>query len=179
MSDQKLTPEVQQDAATTPSIEATVTRSPRTHIDSSPLPTDSMVTVPLSEADGASTEDDEEGARESMIRPKITVDVQRTSSRTNSSEIRKAFGRRSSEASVETPATESPAVSTDATPISPKTSNTSRRNSDGSGHSEHVDWAELEKKEEQEPDREEEVRLCEFAYTQWSRLTLTRPWPYY
>ena len=145
-----------------PSTEETVTRSPRTHIDSSPLPTDSMVTVPLSEADSGSTED-EEGARESTTRPEIIVEEQRSSSRTNSSEIRKAFGRRSSETSVETPATESPTVSihdTDA-PVSPKTPGRPRTNSDGSGNSEHIDWAELDKKEEQEPDREEEVGYVE------------------
>ena len=48
-------------------------RQPRTHVDSSPLPTDSMVTVPLSETDGTSPEE-EEGARQSVMRPEIIVD---------------------------------------------------------------------------------------------------------
>ncbi|CAN9199591.1 unnamed protein product [Alternaria alternata] len=135
-------------------------RQPRTHIDSSPLPTDSMVTVPLSETDGT-TPEEEEGARQSVMRPEIIVEERRASSRTNSTEIRNAFGRRASQASIETPAPTSPTISvrdTDA-PVSPKTAGESRgrRTSNGSGKSEEVDWAELEKKEEQEPEGEEEA----------------------
>lgn len=145
-----------------PAMDEKGSRSPRTHIDSSPLPTDSMVTVALSETDGASTtdhgdgdeegatdddddddnndnnNDDEEGARESVTHPAIVVGEQPldsssttlSSSRTTSREIHDAFGAR-------------------------------RRDSDGSGSgsSETVDWAELEKKEEQEPASEEEVRV--------------------
>jgi hypothetical protein len=139
--------------------EEAVERSPRTHVDSSPLPTDSMVTVPLSETDGQ-TPEEEEGARESVIQPEIVVEERRASSRTNSTEIRNAFGRRASQASIETPAPTSPTISvrdTDA-PVSPKPDESrGRRTSNGSGKSEEVDWAELEKKEEQEPEGEEEV----------------------
>lgn len=158
MSDEKKPTEVNQEI-TIQDGEEMAARSPRTHIDSAPLPTDSMVTVPLSETEGSVR--DGEGARESMMQPEIIVEEQRTSSRTNSSEIRKAFGRRSSDTSVEAVAIDSPTVSvhdTDA-PVSPKSSTRPRGNSSGSGsgNSEQVDWAELEKKEEQEPDREEEV----------------------
>jgi hypothetical protein len=130
------------------SVEA-VTRSPRTHIDSTPLPTDSMVTVPLSEADSTP---DEEGERDSMSRPRIVVEGRRDSSRPSSSEILKAFGRRSSEASIESAASDSPTVSVHDVDAEERRGRRSpRRGSDGSGKSEPVDWAELERKEEQEP----------------------------
>ncbi|KAH7082935.1 rab-GTPase-TBC domain-containing protein [Paraphoma chrysanthemicola] len=144
--------DAQQEVATT-SIEETATRSPRTHVDSSPLPTDSMVTVPLSEA-GTSPDDDD--LRESTGRPQIIVEERRDSSRPNSTEILKAFGRRSSQGSIDAPTADSPTVSVHDvdTPSSPEAPNFSRRGSDGSGKSEPVDWAELEKKEEQEPEGE-------------------------
>ncbi|EOA91618.1 uncharacterized protein SETTUDRAFT_85012 [Exserohilum turcica Et28A] len=142
-------------------------RSPRTHVDSAPLPTDSMVTVPLSETDGPSPDDDDTdtspaaaaAAAAALPRPDIVVEERRTSSRADSIEIRKAFGRRSSQASVDAPTPTSPTISvrdTDA-PVSPKKDARERRTSNGSGKSEEVDWAELEKKEEQEPEGEEEA----------------------
>tara|TARA_R110002003_G_scaffold284_1_gene18264 strand:- start:2298 stop:2792 length:495 start_codon:yes stop_codon:yes gene_type:complete len=142
-----------QKEGTTPNVEEAVTRSPRTHVDSSPLPTDSMVTVPLSEA---GTSPDEDDVRESTLRPQIIVEERRDSSRPNSSEILKAFGRRSSQASIDIPTADSPTVSVHDvdSPSSPDAANLSRRGSDGSGKSEPVDWAELEKKEEQEPEGE-------------------------
>jgi hypothetical protein len=163
MSDENTTMEAK-DENVAPNMEGATERAPRTHVDSSPLPTDSMVTVPLSprETDRRTPEDEEEGARESIMSPQIVVEERRASSRTNSAEIRQAFGgRRSSQASEETPALASPTVSvrdTDA-PVSPKSksSERGRRTSNGSGKSEEVDWAELEKKEEQEPEGEEEV----------------------
>jgi hypothetical protein len=135
-------------------VEETVTRSPRTHIDSAPLPTDSMVTVPLSE--GSTTPDDDESTRGSILHPQIIVDDRRDSSRPSSTEILKAFGRRSSQASIDAPSVDSPIVSVnDAdSPDARKSRARSRRQSDGSGKSEPVDWAELEKKEEQEPEGE-------------------------
>lgn len=135
-------------------VQGTHTKSPRTHVDSTPLPTDSMVTVPLSEA--GTTPDDDDDARESISRPPIIVEERRDSSRPSSTEILKAFGRRSSQDSIEEPTAESPTVSVrdvDA-PESPASDSSSRRNSDGSGKSVPVDWAELEKKEEQEPEGE-------------------------
>jgi hypothetical protein len=120
--------------------EEVVTRSPRTHIDSAPLPTDSMVTVPLSEG---STTPDEASVRGSVSQPQIVVHPRRDSSRPSSTEILKAFGRRSSVAASEQEA-ESPGAR--------KSRARARRQSDGSGRSEPVDWAELEKKEEQEPE---------------------------
>jgi hypothetical protein len=127
------------------------TRSPRTHIDSAPLPTDSMVTVPLSEG---STTPDDASMRGSMSisQPQIVVDERRDSSRPSSTEILKAFGRRSSSSSQQA----SPTVSVqDAdSPNARKSRARARRQSDGSGKSEPVDWAELEKKEEQEPEGE-------------------------
>lgn len=160
-----------QDSPTTPTADDTLPRSPRTHVDSTPLPTDSMVTVPLSEA-GTAPEEEDTRQSASPLRPEIIVEEQqRDSSRPNSVEILKAFGRRASQASInDTPTAESPTVSVhdvDAapesaeapTPTSPSAPNadlytTSRRGSDGSGKSEPVDWAELEKKEEQEPEGE-------------------------
>ncbi|RAR01791.1 ecotropic viral integration site 5 protein [Stemphylium lycopersici] len=142
-----------QEAMAAPKLEGSIQRSPK-HV-----PTDSMVTVPLSETDGR-TPEEEESARESMVRPNIIVEERRGSSRTNSTEIREAFGRRDSQTGAEAPAPTSPTISvrdTDA-PVSPKTEEArGRRTSNGSGKSEEVDWAELEKKEEQEPEGEEEA----------------------
>lgn len=174
MSDENTRVEVEQDTAV-PNIE-TVARSPRTHVDSSPLPTDSMVTVPLSEADAGP--EDEEDAEEPRGRPQIVVEERRRSSRASSSEIRKAFGRRESQASVDASANDSPTVSindTDA-PTSPETSAQIRRNSGDSGKSEQVDWAELEKKEEQQPEGEEEVWFSTAPRN--PMLICDRLWPY-
>ncbi|XP_014556959.1 hypothetical protein COCVIDRAFT_37474 [Bipolaris victoriae FI3] len=145
-------------------VDQTVQRSPRTHVDSAPLPTDSMVTVPLSETDGRTPEDDQSACSSptSPVRPDIVVGERRTSSaRADSIEIRQAFGRSQSQSQTSADATTtptSPAISvrdTDA-PESPKIDTRERRTSNGSGKSEEVDWAELEKKEEQEPEGEEE-----------------------
>lgn len=164
MADQKTNVDVDKDE--TLSTVDTPTRSPRTHVDSSPLPTDSMVTVPLSEAD-AGADEDEEGSRDLTARPDIIVEERRASSRTNSSEIRKAFGRHDSQTSVDTAAIESPDLclhEADA-PVSPRPSH-SRNNSEDSVKSQPVDWAELEKKEEQQPEAEgeEEVWFLPIAF---------------
>ncbi|KAH8700056.1 rab-GTPase-TBC domain-containing protein [Phaeosphaeriaceae sp. PMI808] len=172
-------------AATATGDETTVTRLPRTHVDSAPLPTDSMVTVPLSEA---GTIPDEEGTRASVAgtipdeeegtcqstahpaQPSIVVEERRDSSRPNSTEILKAFGRRSSQVSLDTGTStgidtgtstgtvDSPTVSVHDTDAldSPQSPTALRRRSDGSGKSEPVDWAELEKKEEEEQEQEPE-----------------------
>jgi hypothetical protein len=155
--------------AATVAVEAAVTRSPRTHVDSAPLPTDSMVTVPLSEA---GTSPDEESVRESILQPQIVVEERRDSSRPSSTEILKAFGRRDSQASIDTPTVDSPTVSVHDADAdadaedSRKSRARSRRQSDGSGKSEPVDWAELEKKEEQEPEGEgqDKVGICTALY---------------
>ncbi|RMZ74455.1 gtpase activating [Pyrenophora seminiperda CCB06] len=134
-------------------VEESTERRSRTHVA-----TDSMVTVPLSDM-GEKTGEDEQTGRESATRPTIIVEERRASSRTNSAEIRNAFGRRNSQTSIEIPTPASPTISvhdTDAA-VSPKTDNKRRSNSNGSGKSEEVDWAELEKKEEQEPEGEEEA----------------------
>ena len=149
----------------------------RTHVDSKPLPTDSMVTVPLSET-GDKAPEDEHNTRESCTRPAIIVEERRASSRTDSAEIRNAFGRRSSQASIENPVPESPTISvhdTDA-PASPQTDTKRRSNSNGSGKSQEVDWAELEKKEEQEPEGEEEV-CPSLVAQQAQQMLINRPWP--
>lgn len=130
-------------SVTTPTVEEP--RPPRTHVDSKPLPTDSMVTVPLSEA---GTNDD--GVRDSTIRPEIIVEKRRLSSRPNSDEIHKAFGRRASQASVVAPTSNSPTVSvSDVDAEETPKSTRSRSGSDSSGDAK-VDWAELEKKEIQQ-----------------------------
>lgn len=136
----------------TVTVEEVVTRSPRTHVDSAPLPTDSMVTVPLSEA--GTIPDDDESVRESISQPQIVVEERRDSSRPNSTEILKAFGRRDSQASIDAHTINSPTVSVHDTDAGDRRKSRSRvrRQSDDSGKSEPVDWAELEKKEEQEPE---------------------------
>jgi hypothetical protein len=128
-----------------------VTHSPRTPHHQ---PTDSMVTVPLSEA---GTMPDEDSPRESIQRPRIIIEERRDSSRPSSSEILKAFGRRNSQESIESRTVDSPRVSvrdTDAEESSRGRKNPRRRDSDDSGKSQQVDWAELERKEEQEPEGE-------------------------
>jgi hypothetical protein len=144
----------------TVTVEESVTRSPRTHVDSAPLPTDSMVTVPLSEA-GTTPED--EDVREPVAQPQIIVEERRDSSRPSSTEILKAFGRRDSQESVDTPAVDSPTVSVHDADVDDRRKSRSRvrRQSDGSGKSEPVDWAELEKKEEQEPEGEGQDKVSQ------------------
>lgn len=135
--------DIDENSVTIPTIEKS--RPPRTHVDSKPLPTDSMVTVPLSEA---GTNDDD--GRDSVIRPEIIVEERRLSSRPSSVEIHKAFGRRASQASVTAPASGSPTVSiSDADAPARPTSTRSRSDSESSGDAK-VDWAELEKKETQQ-----------------------------
>ncbi|KAF3006504.1 hypothetical protein E8E13_004799 [Curvularia kusanoi] len=131
-------------SATTPTVEES--RPPRTHVDSTPLPTDSMVTVPLSEA---GTNDDD--ARDSVIRPEIIVEERKSSSsRPSSDEIHKAFGRRGSQASIVASTSGSPTVSVhDVDAADTLKSTRSRSGSDSSGDAK-VDWAELEKKETQQ-----------------------------
>jgi hypothetical protein len=132
-----------ENSVTTPTVKEP--RPPRTHVDSTPLPTDSMVTVPLSEA---GTNDDD--VRESIIRPEIIVEERRLSSRPSSDEIHKAFGRRASQASVIAPTSDSPTVSVhDVDAAETPKSTRSRSGSDSSGDAK-VDWAELEKKETQQ-----------------------------
>lgn len=139
-------------------------RLPRTHIDSQPLPTDSMVTVPLSEAptDGGAM-DEEEYTPQTPLKPEITVGDRRLSSRPTSEEILKAFREpRASDASLGGSSVRNSTLSlTDNTSAGPTPKgDRSRSNSSGSDHSVRVDWAELEKKEEQEPQEEgqDEVR---------------------
>jgi hypothetical protein len=129
-------------------------RSPRTHVDSQPLPTDSMVTVPLSEAatDGGSATEDEECILVTPPKPEITVDERRLSSRPTSAEIMQAIREpRDSDASINTPEMGSPTLSLpEKAPGGSRLGDRPRSSSDSSDRSAHVDWAELEKKEEQE-----------------------------
>ncbi|KAF2735350.1 ecotropic viral integration site 5 protein [Polyplosphaeria fusca] len=152
--------EAAKDHAMQPAAPSAAERSPRTHVDSSPLPTDSMVTVPLSEADSAQVDDDEDV--ESYDPPAIpqgegTIEDKSISSRPSSAEIMQAFGQRSSEAdSIKSPTTtelDSPTISLpeEDQPSTPTSTKRSRSGSNGSDHSAHVDWVELEKTEEQEP----------------------------
>jgi hypothetical protein len=142
-------------------------RFPRMHIDSGPLPTDSMVTVPLSEAatDDEPATGDYEFTLTTPRKPAIALDERRLSSRPTSAEILRAIREpRDSDASIDTPAMNSPTLSLpdEDSPKSPKSKEGSRSPSTESDRSAHVDWAELEKKEEQEPqeDGQDEVRLC-------------------
>jgi hypothetical protein len=144
-------------------------RPPRTHVDSTPLPTDSMVTVPLSEAGTNDDDDDDDDVRDSVIRPEIVVE-ERKSSRPSSDEIHKAFGRRASQDSTIAPTASSPTVSVhdvDATET-PK-SRRSRSGSDSSGEAK-VDWAELEKKETQQ-NHEGQDDVGSISPGMWTMLT--------
>lgn len=137
-----------------------VERSPRTHVDSQPLPTDSMVTVPLSETDGANAADDDH-VLPTTRQPEIIVE-KRLSSRPNSAEIMKAFGRRSSQDDADvSPTISLPGEETPGSPLTPTPRERSRSDSSGSNQSAHVNWAELDKKEEQEPEGQgqDDVRI--------------------
>jgi len=140
-------------------------KPPRTHIDSQPLPTDSMVTVPLSESDAATIpekDEDVDSTRQSDI-----FGEKRLSSRPSSVEILQAIRERSSQdGSIRTPSVadfNSPTISLpdDAIPDTPKSSARPRSGSDGSDRSAQVDWAGLEKDEERElrEEGQDEVRL--------------------
>jgi hypothetical protein len=141
------------------------TRAPRTHDsqDSQPLPTDSMVTVPLSETDGTHTiEHEEHDAEEELAtlqRPDITIDDEELSSRPTSSELLSAIREPDSrECSPRSSMMDNPTISLaheleeEDTPVTPTMGDRPRSNSGGSNESAHVDWAELEKAEEQEPE---------------------------
>lgn len=144
-----------------------MTRSPRTHINSDPIPTDSMVTVPLTEAatdDGHTTDGEDEGEEMYLPQtPRITLGGNRLSSRPTSAEIMQAIREpRDSGASTDSRTNSLP---DDDAPHSPQTRGRSRNSSD-SDQSENVDWAELEKKEEQETQEEgqDEVRTPATAH---------------
>ena len=152
------------------------TRAPRTHDsqDSQPLPTDSMVTVPLSETDGThTTEQEEHDAEEEegeefatlqqqqqqQQQPDITIDDEQLSSRPTSSELMSAIREPDSrDGSPRSSIMDNPTISLaqeldeEDTPVTPTTGDRLRSNSGGSNESAHVDWAELEKAEEQEPE---------------------------
>jgi hypothetical protein len=141
------------------------TRAPRTHDsqDSQPLPTDSMVTVPLSETDGThTTEQEEHDAEEELAtlqQPDITVDDEQLSSRPTSSELMSAIREPDSrDGSPRSSVMDNPTISLaqeleeEDTPVTPTMGDRPRSNSGGSNESAHVDWAELEKAEEQEPE---------------------------
>lgn len=136
---------------------ASAQRAPRIHVDSQRLPTDSMVTVPLSETDGAPAADDDLVSPALQQQPDITTHQERSmSSRPSSGEIMAAFGTRRSHDGHQSPVLASPTISLtdDDPPKTPTSAERSRSNSHGSDQSAHVDWAELEKKEEQEPQEE-------------------------
>lgn len=155
---------------TIPTVEES--RPPRTHVDSSPLPTDSMVTVPLSEA-GTNDDDD---VRESIIRPEIIVEERRLSSRPDSEEIYKAFGRRGSQASI-APTSSSPTVSVDdVDAMVTSKSMRSRSGSESSGDAK-VNWAELDKKETQQPHEGQDDVGSTFCWHP-DHANTCRQWPY-
>ncbi|PSN73471.1 ecotropic viral integration site 5 protein [Corynespora cassiicola Philippines] len=131
-------------------------RFPRTHVDSQPLPTDSMVTVPLSETGSRQSAAEPSDRATALPQLEITTDEKRLSSRPTSTEIMQAIRERSSQDGSINTTVNSPTISVrdEDAPPTPKTGDRSRSDSSGSTQSAHVDWAELEKKEEQEPQEE-------------------------
>ena len=138
-----------------------VRRSPRTHVDSQPLPTDSMVTVSLSESDASQTTEREEDATTTFPQAEITIVENRISSRPSSLDIVRGLNREqepqdedeesNSVVDFDSPSVSSPGELHSQTPTTP---DRLRSNSNSSERSAQVDWEELEKTEEQEP-REE------------------------
>ncbi|KAF2260553.1 ecotropic viral integration site 5 protein [Lojkania enalia] len=136
-----------------------VARSPRTHVDSQPLPTDSMVTVPLSESDSGQALEQDDNPTNKPAKPDIVVEEKRLSTKPTSAEIMQGIRERDSqEGSIRSLAVtelDSPTISLpEEVPRTPKSPERSRSNSSGSDRSAHVDWAQLEKAEEQEPRKE-------------------------
>lgn len=188
--------DVEQDTTVQKGQDATAERAPSIHLDSQRLPTDSMVTVPLSETDGAPAAEHDAVSQLQLQRPEITIEDEKTlSSRPSSSEIMEAFGSRRSHDETTSPTLTSPttSLSDQDAPKTPTSADRSRANSNGSDQSAHVDWAELEKKEEQEPQEEgqDEVsskpnfpnlilsnnhRQWPFSSRVWSRRTMPS-WP--
>lgn len=138
-----------------------VRRSPRTHVDSQPLPTDSMVTVSLSESDASQTTEREEDATTTFPQAEITIVENRIPSRPSSLDIVRGLNREqesqgedeesNSVVDFDSPSVSSPGELHIQTPTTP---DRLRSNSNSSERSAQVDWEELEKTEEQEP-REE------------------------
>jgi len=176
-------------------------RTPRKHDDSQddqPLPTDSMVTVPLSETDGAHAieHDDDNVSTASLHHPYMTIAERRLSSRPTSAEILQGIRERDSrDGSMCSPTMDSPTISLPDEghiPLTPTLNiGRPRSTSDGSNESAHVDWAELDKAEEQEPQEkgQDDVSLlhriaCSIAHSyrpwhcslhDWSRKTMLSP----
>jgi hypothetical protein len=130
-----------------------------------------MVTVPLSESgtDGDHEVEEEDDATTISQGPDILVEEKRLSSRPTSTELLSAIREpRDSDGSIDTPALNSPTISLPDeeeeeqeekhdTPQTPRSGERSRSDSSGSDRSAEVDWAELEKKEEQEPQEDGRV----------------------
>lgn len=156
-----------------PTLEA-IKRSPRTHVDSQPLPTDSMVTISLSESDAGQKDEEkeeekDEDATTTLIQPEINIEDNRLSSRPTSAEILRGIRERGSQDSsirtssmveLQSPTSPCPEETSIETPVTPTTPERSRSDSGSSVHSAHVDWEELEKTEEQEARDEASDEVC-------------------
>ncbi|OMP87742.1 Ecotropic viral integration site 5 protein-like protein [Diplodia seriata] len=135
------------DEATSPTADSPVTdfQNSRKHDGGKPLPTDSMVTVPLSPTDGESPPVPSLDAALAS-KPEITVNKTRDSKAPSLNEVMEKVSEDEKKSANDTP--EDGAVKTPGS--RPSTiGRRSRRSSSGSADSEKVDWEQLDKKEEQ------------------------------
>ena len=124
-----------------------LTRTPRTHVDSKPLPTDSLVTINLSETSRSSTST---AYRESSILSAPEADLDDTPKRQDSVNMVNELGGQE-----EVPEIPCGSVNSDTCQVvewtRPRTPTEDRESySDGSDRSIEVDWDELDKTEERE-----------------------------
>ncbi|KAF2840043.1 hypothetical protein M501DRAFT_1015126 [Patellaria atrata CBS 101060] len=147
----------------TPKVSAHIeNRSPRTHVDSQPLPTDSMVSVTLSDHLSDPVEAEEEQSTtlpftHTRVRPEITVQTHMR--RVSSYDIlRGAAVNTNSDPNIGAEGSDTVAigvVENEEGHTEQLVGDRSRSNSDGSSTSEKVDWKELEKEEEEQESKDE------------------------
>lgn len=159
MEDNNIEPTGTAHAATEADV---LTRTPRTHVDSKPLPTDSLVTINLSESSRTSTST---AYRESSILSVPEADLGDTPKGHTSVDM--VNGLAGQEEIPEIPCS---SVTSDTFPVvewtMPRTSTERGESfSDGSDRSIEVDWDELDKTEEREDADAESDEVSSVAYT--------------
>jgi len=140
-----------------------LTSTPRTHVDSKPLPTDSLVTINLSETGRTSTST---AYRGSSILSAPEADLDETPRRQASVGMMNGLADK-----VEAPEMAHDSVASDTYQVvewtRPSRTSTERGESfsDGSDRSIEVDWDELDKTEEREDADAESDEVCSVAHT--------------
>jgi hypothetical protein len=150
-------------STTTSATEAeALTRTPRTHVDSKPLPTDSLVTINLSESGRTSNSNT---YRESSMLSAPEADLEDTPKQQSSVDTMSGLADRE-----EAPEMSRNSVASDTYQVvewtGPSRTSIQRGGSfsDGSDRSIEVDWDELDKTEEREDADAENEEVCSVAH---------------